>query len=261
MKGYTWTLEDQDTDFEKLQDPTLYHAKQIEMGSNSGVAFISEEATQGDPANHSAFVVGSNSGSTVGGTHISHGTLSLSARPSEPSLNVPKIDSHSIKLIEENMALLASFMTAFENFALGKLVEPLTLDEDLDQIDQDDLEELDLLLSMALVVRRSEKFLQRTGKSFIGSNKKTRMGIDMTKVKCYNYGIYSHYARECRKPKNREGSNGQGSSVRSNNNSPAPSNTTSTTSTTTSSDNLTPSSNNAIVTPPKYHMQKPPRGV
>ncbi|MFS7939347.1 hypothetical protein Hanom_Chr05g00450611 [Helianthus anomalus] len=48
---------------------------------------------------------------------ISHGTSSSSARPREPSLNVPKIESHCLKLIEENLALLVSFMTAFENFA------------------------------------------------------------------------------------------------------------------------------------------------
>ncbi|KAJ0491647.1 putative transcription factor interactor and regulator CCHC(Zn) family [Helianthus annuus] len=155
------------------------------------------------------------------------------------------------------MALLASFMTAFENFALGKLVEPSTLDEDLDQIDQDELEELDLQLSMALLLRRAKKFLQRMGKSFIGGNTKTRMGIDMTKVKCYNYGIYGHYTRECRKPKNREGNNGQGSSARSNNNSPAPSNTTSTTSTTTSSDNLTPSPHNTTVVQPLQAISEP----
>ncbi|MFS7989774.1 hypothetical protein Hanom_Chr11g01050821 [Helianthus anomalus] len=64
-------------------------------------------------------------------------------------------------------------MTTLENFALGKLVEPSILDEDLDQIDQDELEELDLQLSMALLVRRAKKFLQQTGKSFIGGNTKT----------------------------------------------------------------------------------------
>ncbi|MFS7946009.1 putative transcription factor interactor and regulator CCHC(Zn) family [Helianthus anomalus] len=105
---------------------------------------------------------------------------------------------------------------------------------------------------MALLVRRAKKFLLRMGKSFIGGNTKTRMRIDMAKVKCYDCGINGHYARECRKPKNREGGNGQGSSARSNNNSPAPSNTTSTTitSTTTSSDNLSPSSNNAMIVQP-----------
>ncbi|MFS7934978.1 hypothetical protein Hanom_Chr05g00398011 [Helianthus anomalus] len=175
--------DDQDFDFEKLQDPVLYRAKQTEKGSNSCVAFISE-TSQGDHANHNAFVVGSNSGSTISGTPISHGTSSSTARPSESSLNVPKIDSHSLKLIEENIGLLASFMTSFENFTLGKLVEPSTLDEDLNQIDQDELEELDLQLSMALLLRRAKKSLQQAKKSFIGGNTKTRIGIDMTKVKC-----------------------------------------------------------------------------
>ncbi|MFS7910394.1 hypothetical protein Hanom_Chr02g00105821 [Helianthus anomalus] len=90
----------------------------------------------------------------------------VSARPSELSLKVPKIESHYLKLIEENMALLASFMMAFENFALGKLVEPSNLDEDLDQIDHDELEKLHLQLSMVLLVRRAKKFLSANGKEF-----------------------------------------------------------------------------------------------
>ncbi|MFS7977068.1 hypothetical protein Hanom_Chr10g00899831 [Helianthus anomalus] len=69
-------------------------------------------------------------------------------------------------------------MAAFENFALGKLVNPSSLDEDLDQIDQDEMEELDLQLNMALLVRRAKKYLQRIGKSFIDGNTKTRMGIE-----------------------------------------------------------------------------------
>ncbi|KAJ0587484.1 putative transcription factor interactor and regulator CCHC(Zn) family [Helianthus annuus] len=116
-------------------------------------------------------------------------------------LNIPKIDASCLKLIEENMSLLASFMTAYENFCLGKLVEPSSLDEDFDQIDQDGMEELDLQLNMALLVRRAKKFLLKTSRKFIGGQTKTRMGVDMSKVKCYNCGIYGHFARDCRKPK------------------------------------------------------------
>ncbi|MFS7905141.1 hypothetical protein Hanom_Chr01g00044271 [Helianthus anomalus] len=49
---------------------------------------------------------------------------------------VPSLDPHCLKLIEENMALLPSSMTAYENLTLGKLVANSSLDEDFDQIDQ-----------------------------------------------------------------------------------------------------------------------------
>ncbi|KAJ0443174.1 hypothetical protein HanIR_Chr16g0817871 [Helianthus annuus] len=191
MKGYGWTLEDQDYDFEKLQDPTLYRAKQVENGSSAGVALLSEDTSQGKFLNQSAFVC-NNSGNVASGTHTSHGMSSsnANARPCVQSLNVPKLDSHCLKLVEENTGLLASFLMTFENFALRKLVEPLSLDEDLDQIDQDEMEELYLQLNMALLVRRAKKYLQRTGKSFIGGNTKTRMGIVMCEKCVIFLGMY-----------------------------------------------------------------------
>ncbi|MFS7954921.1 hypothetical protein Hanom_Chr07g00636331 [Helianthus anomalus] len=66
LKGYAWTLEDQDSDFEKLQDHALYGAKQVEKEVIQVLLFILEETSQGDPTNQSAFVVGINNGSTTG---------------------------------------------------------------------------------------------------------------------------------------------------------------------------------------------------
>ncbi|MFS7906041.1 hypothetical protein Hanom_Chr01g00054711 [Helianthus anomalus] len=113
--------------------------------------------------NQGAFIC-NNSGSGIGGTQVPQGTLSsnASARQNIQSINVPKLDPKCIKLIEENLSLLASFMTAYENFAMGKLVEPSSLDEDFDQIGQEEMDELDFQLNMALLVGRAKKFLQQT---------------------------------------------------------------------------------------------------
>ncbi|KAJ0952395.1 putative transcription factor interactor and regulator C3H-WRC/GRF family [Helianthus annuus] len=180
LKGYAWNMEDQASDFEKLQDPQLYKAsKPMEKGSNSGVGVALYSENEGSASEH-AFI--SNNVSSSGTTNSNQGMYSSSgAQKSQgTSLNIPKIDASCLKKIEENMSLLASFMmTAYENFCLGKLVEPSSLDEDFDQIDQDEMEELDLQLNMALLVRRAKKFLLKTGRKFIGGQTKTRMGVVM----------------------------------------------------------------------------------
>nr|GEU72440.1 putative ribonuclease H-like domain-containing protein [Tanacetum cinerariifolium] len=72
--------------------------------------------------------------------------------------------------------------------------------KDLKQIDVDDLEEMDLTWQMAMLTMRVRRFLQKTGRN-LGANGPTSMGFDMSKVKCYNFHIKGHFARECRSPK------------------------------------------------------------
>nr|GEU90960.1 hypothetical protein [Tanacetum cinerariifolium] len=64
-------------------------------------------------------------------------------------------------------------------------------------IDVDDLKEMDLRWQMAMLTMRARRFLQKTGKN-LGANGPTSMGIDMSKVECYNCHRKGHFARECR---------------------------------------------------------------
>ncbi|XP_017228118.2 uncharacterized protein LOC108203631 [Daucus carota subsp. sativus] len=43
-----------------------------------------------------------------------------------------------------------------------------------------------------------EEWLQRSNR---GGNQRSRERIDRSKIKCFNYGTYGHFAAECRKPK------------------------------------------------------------
>nr|GEV02265.1 putative ribonuclease H-like domain-containing protein [Tanacetum cinerariifolium] len=73
-------------------------------------------------------------------------------------------------------------------------------------IDVDDLEEMDLRWQMAMLTMRARRFLQKTGIN-LGTNGPTSMGLDMSKVECYNFHQKGHFARECRSPKD-SGRNG-----------------------------------------------------
>nr|GEW60207.1 hypothetical protein [Tanacetum cinerariifolium] len=70
-------------------------------------------------------------------------------------------------------------------------------------IDEDNMEEMDIKWSMALLSMRADKFWKRTRKkiSIQGSN---MAGFDKSKVECFNCHKMGHFVRECRAPRSQE---------------------------------------------------------
>nr|GEW23043.1 retrovirus-related Pol polyprotein from transposon TNT 1-94 [Tanacetum cinerariifolium] len=70
--------------------------------------------------------------------------------------------------------------------------------EDLQQINPDDLEEMDLRWNIAMLTMRARRFLKNTGRKMDMANEE-RIGLNKSKVECFNCHKRGHFAREVKK--------------------------------------------------------------
>ncbi|GJT24810.1 ribonuclease H-like domain-containing protein [Tanacetum coccineum] len=75
--------------------------------------------------------------------------------------------------------------------------------KDLQQIHPDDIKEMDLRWQMAMLTMRAIRFLKNTGKRLTVNNNEN-IGLDKSKVECYNYHKKGHFSKECRAPRNQD---------------------------------------------------------
>ncbi|KAI3819430.1 hypothetical protein L1987_13265 [Smallanthus sonchifolius] len=70
--------------------------------------------------------------------------------------------------------------------------------EDLECFHPDDLEEMDIHHSYAMLSIRAKKFYSRTERPIPSNNSNTRVGLDKSKLRCYNCNLLGHFTRECK---------------------------------------------------------------
>ncbi|GJS92904.1 ribonuclease H-like domain-containing protein [Tanacetum coccineum] len=79
--------------------------------------------------------------------------------------------------------------------------------EDIKHIESDDLEEMDLKWQVAMLTMRIKRFMKKPQRN-LNLNGKEVVGLDITKVECYNCHRKCHFARDCRAPRNQGNRNG-----------------------------------------------------
>ncbi|GKB24965.1 putative ribonuclease H-like domain-containing protein, partial [Tanacetum coccineum] len=78
--------------------------------------------------------------------------------------------------------------------------------EDLQQMHPDDLEEMDLRWQIAMLTMRVRRFMKNTGRKQTVNGNAT-IGLDKSKVECYNCHKRGHFVREYKAPRNQENKN------------------------------------------------------
>nr|GEY89704.1 hypothetical protein [Tanacetum cinerariifolium] len=102
----------------------------------------------------------------------------------------------------QNMAFISSAKHSRGNEDVN-IASVSTASINIPTIDEDDMEEMDIKWSMALLSMRADKFWKKTRKkiSIQGSDV---AGFDKSKVECFNYHKMGHFARECRAPRSQD---------------------------------------------------------
>nr|GEX15459.1 copia protein [Tanacetum cinerariifolium] len=75
--------------------------------------------------------------------------------------------------------------------------------EDINQIDEDDIEEMDIELNMALLSMKADRYWKKTRKK-ISIQGTDVAGFDKSKVECFNCHKMGQFTRECRAPRNQD---------------------------------------------------------
>ena len=104
----------------------------------------------------------------------------------QPSGSNQVQNSQTKQIPEEKSILYNAFIASYEAFMAGSLTQAEFARDDLEQIHPDDLEEMDIKWQMAMITLRAKKFFKRTGRNNFRNEQGDRVGIDKTKVKCFN---------------------------------------------------------------------------
>ncbi|KAI3813867.1 hypothetical protein L1987_18602 [Smallanthus sonchifolius] len=84
---------------------------------------------------------------------------------------------------EEDHSTGCANQSAIARIAEDHLTDPETIEEDFNQVDPDDMEDMDIQWNMAMLLRRAKRFLNRTGRKFIG-------GHPNAKDESFDWGVH-----------------------------------------------------------------------
>ncbi|KAI3802412.1 hypothetical protein L1987_30544 [Smallanthus sonchifolius] len=186
IQSHDLNMKRKETNMDHIQDPAMYFAK-TSGKTGSSVALFSGDG-QDNTSEHK-----SGASSQTGFSTSTSNSVSGSHNTNSYNMNQ--------RVADDYLAMFSSFMVSYENFIGGKIHDPDVLEEYFRQIDLVDLEEMNIQWNMAMLMRQAKDFLKKTDRKYIGSNSRTRMGFDKSKVRRYNCQEYDHFAKECVKPK------------------------------------------------------------
>ncbi|GJR56036.1 ribonuclease H-like domain-containing protein [Tanacetum coccineum] len=137
-----------------------------------------------------AFMSSNSTNNTNGAVNTTHGVKTASTQATT-------VNSTTTENLSD--AVIYAFFAIQPN-------SPQLDNEDLQQINPDDLEGMNLRWQMAMLTMRAMRFLKNTKRKLTVNGTET-IGVDKSKVECYNCHKRGHFPRESRAPRNQENRN------------------------------------------------------
>ncbi|KAI3744160.1 hypothetical protein L1987_57236 [Smallanthus sonchifolius] len=106
-----------------------------------------------------------------------------------------------LKMTPEYVALFTSVLSCFDALQSGKIATPTLNMNELNQVHPEDMEEAEIKCLLASGAYKAQRFMQRTGKTDFVLKPNEKLGYDKSVMRCYNYHVPGHFARECPQPK------------------------------------------------------------